>query len=307
MITRKDKWRRLCLHWGDGQFMDRLPRVSMVMPVFNGARYLAAALDSILKQDFQDFELICLNDGSNDATPDILADYAIKDPRIAYRDNRGNIGLPATLNAGFATARGEYHSWTSHDNLLRADMLSALVEVLDADASVGVVYAGYSVIDGDGEMLRYHPPRPAEERWFGNPVGAAFLYRREVTEALGGYDESLFGAEDYDFWLRAARRFKLQPVDRDLYLYRRHDASLTSRKSMQIKDLVAEVMVRELGDVSDAELRAKALLNLILTDNGKFRASLVGKAFAASPASVLSRLPALCYHLARVLASPLRA
>jgi glycosyltransferase involved in cell wall biosynthesis len=287
--------------------MNRTPRVSMVMPVFNGARYLAAALDSVLAQDFQDFELICLNDGSNDATPEILAEYAAKDHRIAYRDNPGNVGLPATLNAGFAVATGDFHSWTSHDNLLRPDMLSTLVEVLDADMSVGVAYAGYSVIDSDGEILRYHAPRPAEARWFGNPVGAAFLYRREVTEALGGYDESLFGAEDYDFWLRAAKAFKLHPIDRDLYLYRRHDASLTSQKSMQIKDLVAEVILRELRDMPDGKLRAEALLNLVLTDNVKFRAGLVGKAIEASPIMAMTKLPALGYHFAKVTLAPLRA
>lgn len=286
--------------------MDRLPRVSMIMPVYNGARYLAAALDSVLAQEFEDFELICLNDGSTDATPDILADYAAKDHRIVYRDNPCNIGLPATLNRGFEMSRGEYHSWTSHDNVLRRDMLSTLVHALDADKTIGVVYAGYSVIDGKGGILRYQPPRPAEERWFGNPVGAAFLYRRKVTDALGGYDESLFGAEDYDFWLRAARTFKFQPVDRDVYFYRRHDASLTNQKSMQIKDLVANVILRELDDVSDDKLRAKALLNLVLTDNGKFRAGLVGKAFTASPAIVITKLPALCYQLAKVALSPLR-
>lgn len=286
--------------------MDRLPRVSMIMPVYNGERYLAAALDSVLAQEFKDFELICLNDGSTDATPDILADYAAKDRRITYRDNASNIGLPATLNAGFAIAKGEYHSWTSHDNLLRRDMLSTLVGVLDADKTIGVVYAGYSVIDGKGEILRYQPPRPAEERWFGNPIGAAFLYRREVTEVLRGYNESLFGAEDYDFWLRAARVFEFQSVDRDVYLYRRHDASLTNQKSMQIKDLVANVILRELDDVSDGKLRAKALLNLVLTDNAKFRAGLAGKAFTASPAIVITKLPALCYQLVKVALSPLR-
>jgi glycosyltransferase involved in cell wall biosynthesis len=284
--------------------MDRIPRVSMVMPVFNGALYLAAALDSVLAQDF---ELICLNDGSTDTTPETLSAYAAKDARIIYRDNPANIGLPATLNAGFAIASGDYHSWTSHDNLLRPDMLSTLVKLLDADASVGVAYAGYSVIDGDGRILRYHPPRPAAERWFGNPVGAAFLYRRDVTKALGGYDESLFGAEDYDFWLRAARQFKLQPVERDLYLYRRHDASLTSKKSMQIKDLVAEVVVRELEAVPDGKLRAEALLNLVLTDHAKFRAGLIGRAFAASPITAMIKSPALAYHLAKVVLSPLRA
>lgn len=290
----------------NGELMDRLPRVSMVMPIFNGALYLAAALDSVLAQDFQDFELICLNDGSTDATSKILTDYAAKDHRVVYRENISNIGLPATLNKGFAIAKGDYHSWSSHDNLMYPDMLSTLVEVLDADASVGVAYAGYSVIDGAGEKLRYHPPRPAEERWFSNPVGAAFLYRREVTEVLRGYDETLFGAEDYDFWLRAARVFKLQPINRELYQYRRHDASLTSQKSMQIKDLVANVILRELCDVPDGKLRAAALLNLVLTDNGKFRAGLVGKAFTASPMIAMTKLPALSYHLAKIATLPLR-
>lgn len=287
--------------------MDRSPRVSMVMPVFNGALYLGAALDSVLAQDFADFELICLNDGSKDATSDILADYAAKDHRIIYRDNPCNIGLPATLNTGFGIARGDYHSWTSHDNLLRADMLSTLVAVLDADASIGVAYAGYSVIDRHGEILRYQPPRPADQRWFGNPVGAAFLYRREVTKALGGYDESLFGAEDYDFWLRAARTFKMQLIDRDLYLYRRHDASLTDQKSRQIKDLVSKVIVRELNDEPDRKLRANALLNLVLTDHAKFRTELVVKAFTASPTTAATRLPSLFYQLAKVLVLPLRS
>jgi glycosyltransferase involved in cell wall biosynthesis len=282
------------------------PTISMIMPVYNGADYLAAALDSVLAQAFDNFELICIDDCSGDATPSILADYAARDSRIICTRNPQNMGLPATLNRGFALARGRYHSWTSHDNLLRPEMLSALAAVLENQPDVGVAYGGYSVIDGGGTLLRYEPPKPAESRWFGNPVGAAFLYRREVTEALGGYDESLFGAEDYDFWLRAARQFKLQPVDRDLYLYRRHDASLTNQRSMQIKDLVAKVLVRELQDVHDGKFRADVLLNLVLADHGRFRTGLIGKALAESPASVLRKIPALCYHLARLAASPLR-
>jgi glycosyltransferase involved in cell wall biosynthesis len=287
--------------------MTNVPRISMIMPVYNGADYLAAALDSVLAQSFADFELICLDDGSKDATPAILAEYAARDTRILHIRNTTNVGLPATLNKGFALAKGEYHSWTSHDNLLRPDMLLTLAALLDADPAIGIAYAGYSVIDGEDVVLRYHPPKPAEERWFGNPVGAAFLYRRAVTEQLTGYDENLFGAEDYDFWLRAARIFRLQPVDRDLYLYRRHDASLTNQRSMQIKDLVAQVVVRELDDVQDDKLRARALLNLVLTDIGRFRMGLVGKALAADPISVLTKTPALLYHMARVAATPLRS
>jgi glycosyltransferase involved in cell wall biosynthesis len=278
----------------------------MVMPVYNGARYLDAALRSVLAQDFTDFELICVDDGSSDATPAILAAHAAADPRIRHLTNAVNIGLPATLNRGFAVARSAIFGWTSHDNLLRADMLSTLVAALDADPAADIVYAGYSVIDANDAVLRYHPPRSAEDRWFGNPVGAAFLYRAGVDAALGGYDESLFGAEDYDFWLRAARRFTLRPIDRDLYLYRRHGDSLTDRRSTEIKDMVARLVQRELALVDDPAIRAAALLRLALSDRQRWRSDLVGAALGARPAAVLTALPALARHGARIAWKRLR-
>jgi glycosyltransferase involved in cell wall biosynthesis len=287
--------------------MAQSPRVSMIMPVYNGARFLADAINSVLAQDFDDFELICVNDGSVDETPQILADFARHDRRIVHSDNPNNLGLPATLNRGFALAQGAYLSWTSHDNLLRPDMLSTLLGVLDAEPSVAVAYGGYSIIDEGGRVQRYQPPRGPEERFFCNPVGAAFLYRAEVDRALGGYDESLFGAEDYDFWLRAARRFAMRPVDRDLYLYRRHDASITDRRSRAIKDMVAALVQRELANTSDARLKARALLNLVLTDHARFRPALLREALRADAATTVSAAPKLVYHLARVALASLRS
>lgn len=280
--------------------MNRPPRVSIIMPVYNGADYLSAALDSVLAQEFTDFECLCLNDGSTDTTAEILGAYAQRDRRISHIENPYNLGLPATLNRGFERARGYYHSWTSHDNLLRPDMLAVLVRELDAHPEASVVYAGYSVIDGAGATLRYQPPRDPATRWFGNPVGAAFLYRSHVTEALKGYDESLFGAEDYDFWLRAARQFILRPVQQDLYQYRRHDASLTDKKSLQIKDLVAQVVLRELDQVNDRTMRARAILNLVLTDNARTRLGLFGRAFAQSPYVTAKHIPAVAMHILRI-------
>ena len=110
------------------------PRVSMVMPVHNGARWLAEAIESVLTQDFGDFELILVDDASRDASPAIMADAAARDPRVRLLHLDTNVGLPAALNHGFAAARSELHSWTSDDNLLRPTMLARLVAALDARA-----------------------------------------------------------------------------------------------------------------------------------------------------------------------------
>ena len=282
------------------------PRISMVMPVFNGATYLDSAIESVLAQDFTDFELICVDDGSTDATPRLLSAAAARDPRIRISTNPYNMGLPATLNHGFALARGPLHSWTSHDNLLNPPMLSTLVAALDADAAADIVYAGYRVIDAAGNAQRYQAPRGPEDRWLTNPVGAAFLYRAAVTEALGGYDETLFGAEDYDFWLRAARQFTLKPVDADLYRYRRHGNSLTDQRSSAIKQMVVELVERDSADCPDPALRAQVLVELLTSDTHKVRLGLVRKAIAASPLTVLKAVPGLAKYALRTVLTRVR-
>ncbi len=278
----------------------RAPRVTIVMPVYNGARYLDAALGSVRNQSFDDFELICVDDGSGDGTAGIMARHAAADPRIRHLTNASNIGLPATLNRGFDAACGAYHGWTSHDNLMRPEMLAVLVGELDAHPDADIVYGGYTVIDEAGVAIRSVDARSADQRWFGNPVGAAFLYRAQVTEALGGYDEALFGAEDYDFWLRAARQFTLRPVMRDLYLYRRHQGSLSDRRSAAIKDMVAGLVTRELALTDDPRLTAKALLRLVFDDRRRLRTGLLRQAAMAHPPAVIAATPKLAKHVARI-------
>ncbi len=285
----------------DPSLTQRPPRVSMIMPVYNGADYLEQAIQSMIAQDFEDWELLCIDDGSRDESAAIMAKYAAEDGRIRHLSNEHNIGLPATLNCGFAKAHGELHSWTSHDNILRPNMLSTLVAKLDEQPEVDIVYAGYSIISGSDKVTRYVAPRPIEDRWFCNPVGAAFLYRRDVTDKLGGYDVSLFGAEDYDYWMRAARQFKLQPVETDLYLYRRHEDSLTNTRSRDIKKKVAYVLQRELEDVPDLRLRARALLQLVTSDWLHIEWRLAWLAFTSSPIETFRQFPKLIWHMARVI------
>jgi len=267
------------------------PRVSMIMPVHNGARWLADAIDSILGQDFRDFELILVDDASRDASPHVMAAAAARDARVRIVSLKDNVGLPAALNHGFAEARGAFHSWTSDDNLLRPAMLGRLVAVLDADPEADIVHADFTLIDEAGAELGRSRVGPIERLLYGNNVGACFLYRARVTEALGGYDTGLFGVEDYDFWLRAAQRFRFAELHEDLYLYRKHGGSLTSQRAERIQALTAEIVERAMPAALPARTRSEILLGLALKSHLRWRLDLVRRAFTADPAYVAARLP----------------
>lgn len=269
------------------------PRVSMVMPVHNGARWLADAIASVLAQDFADFELILVDDASRDDSPAIMAGAAARDPRVRYLRLDTNVGLPAALNHGFAAARGALHSWTSDDNLLRPQMLARLVAVLDAQPDVDIVHADFTLIDDAGSELGRSRIGPVERLLHGNNIGACFLYRARVTEALGGYDTGLFGVEDYDFWLRAARRFTFVALHEDLYLYRKHGGSLTSQRAERIQALTAEIVERALPAELPARSRSEILLGLALRSRSRWRLDLVCRAFRADPVHVAAQLPAI--------------
>jgi glycosyltransferase involved in cell wall biosynthesis len=277
------------------------PRVSIVLPVHNGAAYLEQAISSIRSQTFRDFELICVDDGSTDETPEILARQARSDCRIRVITNRPNKGLPGALNTGFAAARGSLHCWTSDDNIARPQMLERLVAALDAHPEAAIAHANYSVIDAGGAVMGLQKVGPASEILLGNRIGAAFLYRAEVTRTLGGYDEGLFGVEDYDFWLRAARSFRFVTLDEDLYLYRRHEGSLTDQRALTIHRLVGQVIRRELAQVRDPELRARVLLEHGLASRLDPRLEMIWQGVKARPGLALARLPAIAKHLAHHL------
>lgn len=262
------------------------PLVSIVLPVFNGARYLRDALDSIVAQSFGDFELIAVDDCSTDATPQILAEYAARDPRIRVHRNAVNAKLPASLNAGFRLARGDLFTWTSDDNLLRPHMLQTLVAAADAHPGHAVFHSDYRLIDEAGLPGNLVSVAPSHQLVFGNVVGCSFLYRREVQHQLGGYDETLFGVEDYDFWLRAARHFAFFPIHEDLYLYRRHGGSLTTARARQIHALAAQIMQREIEALPPSPRRAEAYVRLLCRDPYRIRLRLLLRALRDHPATV---------------------
>ena len=162
--------------------MNRPPRVSIGLPVFNGERYLAEAIDSVLAQTFDDFELIISDNASTDRTEEIARLYAEKDARIRYVRNVENLGGGYNYNQTIHLSSGEYFKLMPHDDVLRPRFLERCVEMLDADPPVVLSYTGYGLIDEVGSPIarpkgRGYPPWRADSP---NPVERSrFHFRME--------------------------------------------------------------------------------------------------------------------------------
>jgi glycosyltransferase involved in cell wall biosynthesis len=129
------------------------PKVSVGMPVYNGEKYLTHALTGILRQDYEDFELIITDNASTDETQQICLDFAQKDRRIRYVRNEANVGLAANHNRAFSLARGEFFKWAAHDDEFPRKMLGRFVQVFEeSPPSVGLVYAHCEYIDEQGRI-----------------------------------------------------------------------------------------------------------------------------------------------------------
>lgn len=230
--------------------MDARPKVSIILPVYNGGRFIRSSVESCLNQTFKDWELVIVDDCSTDETPAIVAEFARQDDRIRVSRNPENLRLPRSLNRGFEMARGAYFTWTSDDNDFEPQALARLVAELEKEPHADLVYADYWQISEEGSPLPDVLNDPPDVLVYRNSIGGCFLYRREVHETLGGYDVNRFLAEDYDFWSRAHMKFVLRRIPEFLYTVRRHTDSLTSRQPARILAATADVIRRNLREMS---------------------------------------------------------
>ena len=227
------------------------PKVSIVLPTYNGERYLQRAIESCLGQTHQNIELVVVDDCSTDSTPEIIQSFA--DPRLVYLRNQRNQGLPRGLNIGFARTTGQYLSWTSDDNEYAPTAIEEMLRALRDSPDAEFVYADLTALhesNGKTEARKLpEPPLLKQE----NTIGACFMYTRRVYEEIGNFDNRLALAEDYDYWIRVWKRFPMRDLDRDLYLYRFHSRSLTSTKLMEAYVVTGVVLYRH-GLMTFAEL-----------------------------------------------------
>ncbi|WP_435645151.1 glycosyltransferase family 2 protein [Butyricicoccus porcorum] len=218
--------------------------VSIVLPVYNGEKYLRESIDSICAQTWRNWELIIVDDGSTDKTAEIAKEYAAKDQRIFYYKNEQNLRLPKNLNRGFSLAKGEYLTWTSDDNMYLPIAIEKMVKQLEV-SHAEFVFASCRIIDSDGREVEYNMVNESSlKRIVGNnPVGACFMYTRKVYQEIGKYDPDYTLVEDFDYWQRIAMKFPITTIEEILYKYRWHSGALTSTMKKDTFNRILEKML----------------------------------------------------------------
>ena len=215
--------------------------VSIVLPTFNGERFLKQSIESCLNQSYKNIELIIVNDCSTDNTYNIVNSF--QDERIIYIENKVNQKLPKSLNIGFENASGVYYTWTSDDNYFHVDAIKKMIENL-TKSNADIVCAPYFTIDENNSITGSREVGVAENILLDNIVKACFLYKKEVHVKLDGYKSGLFLVEDYDYWIRAVYYgFSITNLEDKLYYYRFHDDSLTGKRRREISKALYAILV----------------------------------------------------------------
>lgn len=251
---------RVALVEKDSRFMST-PTVSAIMPVFNGAPYVAAAIQSVVGQSWTDLELIVIDDGSTDGSLEVVRRFS--DPRIRVLSNAGNKGLIFTRNRGISAATGTYIAWIDSDDLWVPGRLERQVRLMEAHPEIGLC-GGWSRLfgRGKGRTLRF-PAQPDVlrcELLFYNPFATSSVMLR--TAVLRDHNlrfEDAWQAEDYDLWEKIAGVSAVANIPKVLSHYRLHGAQTSDLQAKSLKEgvwRIQERMLNRLGIHPNPEERA---------------------------------------------------
>lgn len=238
------------------------PKVSVIMPSYNSAQYIAEAIESILNQTFTDFEFIIINDGSTDDTAKIIKEYANKDHRIKFINHKKNKGFIGCLNECLDIASGEYIAKMDSDDISLPQRLEKQVKYLDEHPSVGMVGCGYRAFDhADFEYIN-----PAYVGYIDLIKGCAttvVLFRKSIIDAFNlRFNPDFYCAEDYDFYSRFIRYADIHNLQEVLYLYRWHGEN-TSIKKNKIQQDNSDIVRQNILDIMSANTMVqKYVLNV---------------------------------------------
>lgn len=217
-----------------------MPRVSVILPTYNRARFILEAIESVLSQSYQDFELIVVDDGSADETGQLVS--SIRDERLIFI-RQENHGRSHARNTALRSAHGEFVAFLDSDDLYLPGKLEMQVAYLDRNNDAGMTYTSASCIDQDGNDLRAryratHSGRIYRHIAFFRPVTITFptvMVRRELLALVGGFDQRMNRFEDTDMWRRLSKKTLIHAIDIDTCKLRTHPSnSLISQNPEEI-------------------------------------------------------------------------
>lgn len=217
------------------------PLVSVIMPVYNGARHISQSVDCILRQSYSNLELIIVNDGSTDETLSLIAPLGLSDNRITIINNTRNEGVSAARNTAIHSSRGQYILFQDGDDLMHRDLLQQPVRPLIENPSCGMSVCGHSVFSNESSSTDFSPigenllqPLILDSADYAfratrlNPLGRMYV-TSVIKENHLSYDGRLSQGEDYDFCLRYLLKCKkVYLVPQVLAYYRKHQSNSSS-------------------------------------------------------------------------------
>jgi len=236
--------------------------ISVVLPVYNGAKFIANAIESILDQTYENFELIVINDGSKDNTLEILNSYAVKDDRIKIV-SRQNKGLIETLNEGFSLAKGKYIARQDDDDISHPQRFEKQIAFMEKNEDYALCGTFYNVVTEDGEFIRKHFLPSSNENiqkyLFDSCFGhGSVMIRKEMIQDMVWYNKDSLHVEDYDFFIRIAKKHKVYNIPEYLYdwCFRGESVSFENYKEQRTNKRAIQIMYDKSLSFQDAKEKA---------------------------------------------------
>jgi len=280
------------------------PIVSAITPVYNGARWLAEALDSALAQTWEALEIIVVNDGSTDNSLEIAQQRARRsNSRIRVID-QANAGLPAARNIALGCARGDYFALLDADDTWFPHHIATAMRAFERDPDLGLVHANIERMDHAGRKLHMRARQWDQQADAFDAIALRHehvscptaVFSREAVNAVGGFDTDFtgLGCEDRDLWLRIAARFRIAYLDHVAARYRVHAASMSSqaeRMASARQQLIAKLATSARGRhlVNSMEAMVDSDLGLGFLEDGHY-AKAVGQQWRALRRDPASRV-----------------
>ena len=206
---------------------NKTPLISVIMAAYNSEKYIAEAIESVLKQTFNNFELIIINDASADKTLDIIKEYAEKDKRIKLINHKQNKGISETRNDGIKEAKGKYIAIHDSDDISKPERFKLQADYLKSHPKCGVVGSHIEIFDDTIKKivsLRKYPEKDSDLRkmiFFSCPIAQPVsMIRAEVFKKLGLYDKRYPPTEDLDLWFRIGTLYEFASIPKVLLVYR---------------------------------------------------------------------------------------